>query len=229
MFLVSCISLKAECTHKQWNVYINDAENHSHVMINGPFTHLIFGVFIDLKHVSWQFVCLQALAINIQWKMDVSKYTSLYSYMSMPLLSLKHATHHCWSALSHLLVMYLLLGQLVCYCIAVFSSCVLLLLLLTSISVSPLYGYDHLNMNLDIRAEPVGWNLCVMLTHQSWNSHHSADSYFFVQIYMGQTVVFLICITLAIDGSHQSKSHICSWLRASQCCTSWCTAKQVNT
>lgn len=64
-------------------------------MINGPFTHLIFGVFIDLKHVSWQFVCLKALAINIQWKMDMSKYTSLYRkvcYMSMPLLSLKHAT-----------------------------------------------------------------------------------------------------------------------------------------
>lgn len=142
-------------------------------MINGPFTHLIFGVFIDLKHMSWQFVCLQALAISIQRKMDMSKYTSFcrkVCYMSIPLLSLKHATHHCSSALSLSMVIYLLLGQLVCYCIAVFSSCVLLLLLLTSISVSPLYGYNHLNMNLDIRADPVGWNWCVMLTHQSWNS-----------------------------------------------------------
>lgn len=34
---------------------------------------------------------------------------------------------------------------------------------------------------------------------------------------------------MATCGSRQSKPRICSWLRASPCCTSWCTAKQVNT
>lgn len=37
---------------------------------------------------------------------------------------------------------------------------------------------------------------------------------------------FLIFLTLATCGSHQSKPHICSWLHASRCCTSWCTVKQ---
>lgn len=41
--------------------------------------------------------------------------------------------------------------------------------------------------------------------------------------------VFFCVLTSATCGSHQSKPHICSWWHASLCCTSWCTAKQVNT
>ncbi len=41
--------------------------------------------------------------------------------------------------------------------------------------------------------------------------------------------IFLIVLTLAACGSPRSKPRICSWLRASRCCTSWCTVKRVST
>lgn len=64
---------------------------------SGPSTHLVFGVFIDLKHVSWQLVRLQAFALKRQWE-RVSRSVPLpllHFPLWTSLLFVKHATDHC--------------------------------------------------------------------------------------------------------------------------------------
>lgn len=93
-------------------------------------------------------------------------------------------------------------------------------------------SYYNLEINLEHLGCSCNRKLLPSSFEQSWSLWYM--KLFWLRVLLAQTKLSLqvkernIFLTLATCGNHQSRPRICSWWRASRCCTSWCTAKQVS-